>query len=86
MKGKGKIEIGQDADLALVDMNSRMKVDDSRSWSKVGWNPFHGHELVGWTIATFVGGVQVFERDFNENMKGKIIVSAGQTGNPLEMA
>lgn len=85
MKGKGKIEIGQDADLALVDMNSSMKVDDSRTWSKVGWNPFHGRELVGWTIATFVGGVQVFERNLNEKMKGNIIVAAGQTGKPLEM-
>ena len=57
MVGKGRIEVGADADLVLVDMVTQRTVDDANAWSRVGWNPFHGRSLVGWPSWTIVDGV-----------------------------
>jgi len=46
MIGKGRIEVGADADLILVDMESEHQVKDEHCWSRVGWNPFNGRSLL----------------------------------------
>lgn len=54
--GKGRIAVGYDADLTIVDLSARRRVE--RSWiaSRAGWSPFEGRELLGWPVATIVRG------------------------------
>lgn len=57
---KGRIELGYDGDLALVDLRARRRVGDRPYFTKVGWNPFEGLELQGWPVMTVVRGAIVF--------------------------
>ena len=61
MIGKGKLEVGYDGDVVLVDMDYCAVVEDKNCWARVGWNPFNGRELTGWPVLTVVEGVPVFE-------------------------
>jgi dihydroorotase len=85
MVGKGKLEEGMDGDVVLVDMSAEIIVKDENSWSKVGWNPFAGQNLVGWPVLTIVDGVSVFERNSETGPRGEILVEAGEVGRPLIM-
>lgn len=62
MAGKGRIAIGYDADLTLVDLAARRTVTDESIASICGWTPFAGMELCGWPVATVIRG-QVVMRD-----------------------
>ena len=57
---KGRIEVGYDADLVLVDMNKEDTVLDSAQVSKCGWSAWHGTNLKGWPVRTWVMGQEVF--------------------------
>ena len=74
-----------DGDVVLVDMNNPQTVEDEHSWSRVGWNPFRGRDLVGWAQVTVVGGVPVFERTEETGPKGHLLVEAGEVGSPIVM-
>lgn len=60
IKNKGKIQVGFDADLTLVDLNRSMTILNENQQTKCGWSPWHGTKLTGWTVATWVMGHQVF--------------------------
>ena len=83
---KGKLEIGFDADLVLVDMHTPHQVKDSNCWTKVGWSPFVGKELVGWPQITIVSGIPIFERPVGKKHKGLILANAEIVGDPLIMS
>ena len=85
MVGKGQLEVGYDGDVVVVDMDTEITVKDENSWSKVGWNPFHGRNLVGWANLTVVAGRPVFERNDSTGPKGKTLVSPGEVGEALVM-
>ena len=85
MIGKGKLEVGYDGDIVLVDMDYRAVVEDKNCWARVGWNPFSGRELTGWPVLTVVEGVPVFERSEGTGQKGRILVEPGEVGKPLLM-
>lgn len=85
MVGKGKLEVGMDGDVVVVDMNREIMVDDENSWSRVGWNPFHGRSLVGWSHLTVVDGIPVFARDAGSGEMGRLLAEAGTVGSPLVM-
>lgn len=57
---KGKIAIGWDADLVLVDMVHEKPVRNEEMWTKVHWSPFAGWSLTGWPQVTIVGGRVVY--------------------------
>ena len=57
---KGRIEVGYDADLVLVDLELRQQVLNENQLTKCGWSPWHGVELQGWPVRTWVRGQQVF--------------------------
>ena len=61
MKNKGRIEVGYDADLTLVDMDLTQTVLNENQETKCGWTPWHGDDLTAWPIATWVMGKQVFK-------------------------
>jgi dihydroorotase len=60
--GKGRIAVGYDADLTLVDLKARRTISESWIASRCGWTPFDGMAVTGWPIATIVRG-QVVMRD-----------------------
>lgn len=60
MKRKGKIEVGYDADLVLVDMNLKREIRNEDQQTKCGWSPWAGETLQGWPVKTWVMGEEVF--------------------------
>jgi len=58
---KGKILEGWDADLTLVDIDTRKLVRDEDTFTKVRWSPYAGRELTGWPSYTIVNGRVVFD-------------------------
>lgn len=53
---KGRLEVGLDGDLAVVDLRLKKRVGDRPYQTRVGWNPFDGVELQGWPVMTVVRG------------------------------
>ncbi len=62
LAGKGRLALGYDADLTLVDLAARRTITDAQQASKAGWTPFDGMTAKGWPTATIVRG-QVVMRD-----------------------
>jgi dihydroorotase len=60
LRGKGRIQVGFDADLVLVDLNRSEEVLNERQLTKSGWSPWHGTTLTGWPVRTFVHGQTVY--------------------------
>jgi len=59
LTGKGRLEIGADADLVVVDMDEERVVENGgpgAEFTKCGWTPFAGQKLKGWPIMTIVKG------------------------------
>lgn len=57
--GKGRVAVGYDADLTIVDMKRRETIRNSWIASRVSWTPYDGKEVVGWPVGTFVRGAKV---------------------------
>lgn len=58
--GKGRIAVGCDADLVLVDLHRMREVRNEQQLTKCGWSPWHGAMLTGWPVRTWVMGREVF--------------------------
>ncbi len=70
--GKGRIEVGYDADLVLVDLNRSQEVRNEQQVTKCGWSPWHGVKLTGWPVRTWVMGHEVFnDGRFNTDRRGQ---------------
>ncbi|WP_424360833.1 dihydroorotase [Methylocystis parvus] len=74
MAGKGRIAKGYDADITVVDMKRRETIRNEWVASRVGWTPFHGAEVVGWPVGTFVRGTKVM-------WEGELVTPS--TGQPI---
>jgi len=59
LRGKGRIAVGYDADLAIVDMRRRETITNAQVASRAGWTPYDGRAVTGWPIGTFVRGHKV---------------------------
>jgi len=69
---KGRIQVGYDADLVLVDMSRTAVVRDEQQATKCGWSPWHGMRLQGWPVRTWVMGHEVFHQGrFDESQPGR---------------
>lgn len=53
---KGRIAVGYDADLTVVDLKRRETIRDEWIASKCGWTPYAGREVTGWPVGTVVRG------------------------------
>ncbi len=63
IKNKGRISVGWDADLTLIDLKKQKTIDNSWIESKCGWTPYHGEKVTGWMTHTIVGGHLVMQED-----------------------
>ena len=54
--GKGRIAVGYDADLTIVDLKAERVIEDQWIGSKCGWTPFAGRRVRGWPVGTLVRG------------------------------
>lgn len=56
---KGRLGVGMDADMVLVDPGASWTVEDSDILSKAGWSPYSGRTFHGRVVATYLRGVEV---------------------------
>jgi len=56
MAGKGRLAVGCDADLCVVDVKGRTVISNAEQRTKCGWTPYDGRELSGRILKTFVSG------------------------------
>ena len=54
---KGYIKKEFDADLTIIDLNKKIKIENSKIESKCKWSPFDGYEFKGKPVATIVNGM-----------------------------
>ena len=58
---KGRLEVGADADIAIVDLDREFEIRDEDVLSKIGWTPYAGQRIRGAIQATLVRGRVVYE-------------------------
>jgi dihydroorotase len=69
--GKGRIAVGYDADLVLVDLERVAEIRNEHQITKCGWSPWHGQRVVGWPVRTWVMGHEVYrEGEFFTDFMG----------------
>ena len=59
MARKGRIAVGYDADLTVVDLQRTQTITNAQAGSKAGWTPYDGREVTGWPVGTIVRGNRV---------------------------
>lgn len=71
---KGRIAVGYDADLTVVDLKRRETITNRWIASKCGWTPYDGVAVTGWPVGTLVRGAIVM-------WEGDLVTPA--TGEPV---
>lgn len=61
LPNKGRIAVGMDADLVVVDPDAERVVDPDRLESFSDYSPYEGMTLKGWPSATYLRGVAIAE-------------------------
>jgi dihydroorotase len=59
IRNKGRIAVGYDADLTIVDMGRVETITNAWIQSRSRWTPFDGRKVKGWPVGTFVRGSRV---------------------------
>jgi dihydroorotase (multifunctional complex type) len=70
LKGKGYLKEGNSADLTVVDLRKKFRIDASNFLSKAKYSPFDGREVEGKPAKTFVGGKLIMD-------EGEIVAKQG---------
>ena len=70
LSGKGHLKEGNDADLTIVDLGSKYRIDASEFHSKAKYSPFDGRAVEGKPVKTLVNGKLVMD-------DGEIVGRAG---------
>ncbi len=70
LNGRGKITEGGYADLTVIDLSRKFKIDPSSFYSKAKHSPFEGWIVKGKPIKTFVNGCLIMD-------EGEIVASPG---------
>jgi len=74
MARKGRIAVGYDADLTIVDMKRRETITNKWIASRAGWTPYDGKRVIGWPVGTVVRGRRVmWEGEITEPSTGEPI-------------
>ncbi len=83
IQNKGSLIEGFDGDLTLVDLENYRVIQDSDTWTRVGWTPYAGMELTGWPMYTIVDGNIVHKRELGGGLRGSPVALPGSTGRVL---
>ena len=62
LKGKGKIEIGYDADFTVIDLKREGKFDIKEFKTKAEYSPFDGEKYTGEPVITIINGKTVVNK------------------------
>ena len=57
---KGALEVGLDADIAILDPDSPHTITDDADLSRCGWTPYNGRELGVAVERTFLRGTEIY--------------------------
>ena len=68
LAGKGRIAVGYDADLTVVDLKQSRRIDGDWLASRCGWSPFDGMAVTGWPRLAM--------------LRGRVIMREGQLASP----
>lgn len=71
---KGRIAVGYDADLTIVDLKRTETISNDRVASRAGWTPYDGVEVTGWPVGTVLRGQRVM-------WEGELVTPS--TGQPM---
>lgn len=72
IRNKGRIAVGYDADLVLVDLHKSATILNEQQETKSRWSPWHGTTLTGWPVRTWVHGQEVFrDGKINPSIRGR---------------
>ena len=74
MARKGRIAVGYDADLTIVDMKRRETITNKWIASRAAWTPYDGKRVIGWPVGTVVRGRRVmWDGEITEPSQGEPI-------------
>lgn len=69
---KGRIAVGYDADLVLVDLHKSVTIRNAEQETKSRWSPWDGQTLTGWPVRTWVLGQEVYlDGKINDTIRGR---------------
>jgi dihydroorotase len=57
--GKGRLSVGYDADITVVDLKKRMTITNDWIASRAQWTPYDGVSVTGWPVGTIIRGRRV---------------------------
>jgi dihydroorotase (multifunctional complex type) len=78
---KGRLGVGADADLVLVDPTAQRTLRDEDVLSKAGWTPFHGRQVTGQVVQAYLRGELVAEAGRPlDGRSGRFLPGAGARG------
>ncbi|MDP3662872.1 MAG: dihydroorotase [Nitrosomonas sp.] len=63
IESKGRLALGYDADLVLVNLSARRIITNQSMANVSGWTPYDGMQVTGWPIATVLRGRCVMRDD-----------------------
>ncbi|HWJ86513.1 MAG TPA: dihydroorotase [Pelagibacterium sp.] len=74
LAGKGRVAVGYDADLTIVDMNRTETIRNEDVASRAGWTPYDGVAVKGWPVGTIIrGNMVMWEGDLVTPAQGQPI-------------
>ncbi|MCJ2082850.1 dihydroorotase [Methylobacterium sp. J-090] len=72
---KGRLSVGYDADVTVVDLKRRETIRNDWIASKCGWTPYDGVTVTGWPVGTLVRGVPVmWQGELTAPSRGEAVV------------
>ncbi|MGE3148579.1 MAG: dihydroorotase [Pseudorhodoplanes sp.] len=72
---KGRIAVGYDADLTVVDLKRRQTITNAWIASRAGWTPYDGMAVTGWPVGTILRGRRVmWEGELVDSHRGEAML------------
>jgi len=72
---KGRLAVGYDADVTVVDLKRRETIRNEWIASKCGWTPYDGVTVTGWPVGTLVRGAPVmWQGELTVPSRGEAVV------------
>ncbi len=53
---KGRLAVGYDGDLTIIDLKKEKIITNSELSSRAGWSPYDGKKVKGWPVGTIIRG------------------------------